>query len=83
MLALGRSLISYPGMPHTRVPPISEKPAIRAKKPKASRTDPQAHPVQPDLWNLFTPGPPSSEPIEETPPRPSTTKSVRRRSRSP
>ena len=66
VLALGRSLIFYPGMPRTRVPSIPEKPTVRTKKPEPSRTDPQARPVQPNLWDFFTPGPAVGEPIEET-----------------
>ena len=55
VLALGRSLISYPGMPRTRVPSIPEKPAIRTKKPEPSCPDPQPSRFNPTFGTSLRP----------------------------
>jgi hypothetical protein len=80
----GGALFLYSSMPRKpRVPSIPEKPTGRAKKPEPSRADAPARPAQSNLWDFFTPDTAVGEPIEETPPRPSPTKSARRRSRIP
>ena len=83
-LRLGGALLFYSVMPRKpRVPSIPEKPTGRAKKPEPSRADAQARPAQPNLWDFFTPDTAVGEPIEPTPPRPTTAKPARRRSRIP
>ena len=83
-LRLGGALLFYSVMPRKpRVPSIPEKPTGRAKKPEPSGADAQARPAQPNLWDFFTPDTAVGEPIEPTPPRPTTAKPARRRSRIP
>jgi hypothetical protein len=78
----GEAWSFYQGMSRKpRVPSITEKPVGRAKKPEPSRTDPQARPAQPNLWDFLTPGSAVDEASEETPPRSTTAKPARRRSR--